>query len=628
MRLILAAVWLLTAEFSSAQMSWDLNSPFLQTALIEEKTGEITEKVVRKARIEGELIELEKEEGGLLVLPRRQLLALLPRLPQSGMSFLQKDAEDALEVLQGAQSKFPQRSEVSPAALAEWQRLALKRTEYDEVRSAALDQWLEKIGQVPIDAKPEDLEKIRQDGLMFVDQFPGRAEEIERALVGLGELRSIDLRKLDSVSLDFGALGENWILGVIFWALLILPLAAAFKGISQGLRSFREGLPRAGMVWLIVGGVAAGFLAALLLAEKEDRASPLLEEGLASSTSARRAGWFSLNGTEKWSNQPPKRIQLPASDWLAFLNEKARFGAGSDSFPFWYLASPRMLKTGSALILLQPLQANFITLPFRFDFHLPKTGQSLTGLELRGASIGKIPLGAFLGQLVWDSFQPAYQAFVEKCGLNQGVQWIAGEGETVVIQVPSVKRPKPTAKESLPAQELAEVFDQGFGEIYKGKVVTVEGALIAVSSRRETLGAGTGVAVSDSMDEFILQGIPEGPNRRFGLQVRCQFKSDDTYSLDTKGDLFMSKHAKAADTYSLGANGDLPKPKDNSQNPFAGIPVLRRHQGVTLVRMSAGRVESGPDEKRVVTLYDCRKAEGFEGGAWKTIWESATQPSH
>jgi len=290
------------------------------------------------------------------------------------------------------------------------------------------------------------------------------------------------------------------------------------------------------------------------------------------------------------------------------------------------LAKPRMYKTDSSLMVLQSVQAKFINLPFRFNFNFPKTGQSLVELELTGVSIGKIPLGASLGRLVWNLFQPSYQSFVETCGLNQGVRWLAGEGMTMVIEIPQTKKPTPVARDSLSAKDLAEVFDQGYGEIYLGRVITVEGALISVSSRRETLGAGTGLAVADPIDEFVLQGIPEGPSHRFGLQVRCQFKSNDTYSLDTKGDLFVSKNARATDTYSLGANEDLPKPKDTPQDPFAGIPVLRRQQGITLVRMSAGRVESGPDEKRAVTLYDCRKVEGYEGGAWKMIWESEIQP--
>ena len=609
-----------------AEVPMDLGSPFLQTALIQGQAGEIEEKVVRKGKINGEVVELEKEDGGLVVLPRRQLLGILPHLPQPGTAYLKSDAQRALAVLQEAQINFPQRPEVRPEVIAEWKKLSASKTEQDDLQNTALNAWLEKSSRLSSDTAPEELEKMRQEGIPFLEKFPERAKEIERELVGLRELGAIDLQKVDSVPFELGSLGEKWIFGVILWALLILPMGVALKGFSDGLRGFREGLPLAGVVRLTVGGLATGFLVMLLLGGKEGRASPLLLEKAASSTSARRAGWFSLNVREKWSNQAPKKIILPASDWLAFLNEKVQVGAGSDLFPFWHLAKPELFKKDSALMVLQPVQAKVITLPFRFNFHLPKTGQSLTDLELSGASIGKIPLGASLARLIWNSFQPSYRSFAETCGLNQGVRWLAGEGVTVVVEVPQTKKPKPVAKESLSAQELAEVFDQGYGEIYKGRVITVEGALISVSSRRETMGAGTGLAVPDPIDEFVLQGIPEGPGRRFGLQVRCQFKSGDTYSLDTRGDLFQSKNPNLGDANSPSTNQTLSKSRDTLPDLFAGIPVLRRHQGVTLVRMSAGRVESGPDERRVVNLYDCRKVEGYEGGVWKIIWEPEIQP--
>lgn len=252
------------------------------------------------------------------------------------------------------------------------------------------------------------------------------------------------------------------------------------------------------------------------------------------------------------------------------------------------------------LVLTQPLQAKFISLKLRFIFPLPKPGQSLTDLEVSGASMGKIPLGAALGQQVWQLLQSSYQPAAEKCGLNQGVRWLGGEGDKVVVEIPETRKPKPQAKESLSARELAEVFDQGFGEVYEGKVVTVEGALVEVSSLRETLGVGTKLEKQDPMDEFTLEGIPEESGRKYALRVRCQFKSSESYFLDAKGDLFKSAPV--------------------SQNPGSDIPILRRLDGATKVRVSAGRVESKPTETRLITLYDCRKVEGFNGKDWVTIW--------
>ena len=82
-----------------AEVPMDLGSPFLQTALIQGQAGEIEEKVVRKGKINGEVVELEKEDGGLVVLPRRQLLGILLHLPQPGTAYLKSDAQRALAVL-------------------------------------------------------------------------------------------------------------------------------------------------------------------------------------------------------------------------------------------------------------------------------------------------------------------------------------------------------------------------------------------------------------------------------------------------------------------------------------------------------------------------------------------------
>ena len=67
-----ALVWLCAAGLLRAEVPMDLDSPFVHTVLIQEKTGEITEKAVRKGQIKEGLIEFEKEEGGLLILPRKQ----------------------------------------------------------------------------------------------------------------------------------------------------------------------------------------------------------------------------------------------------------------------------------------------------------------------------------------------------------------------------------------------------------------------------------------------------------------------------------------------------------------------------------------------------------------------------
>jgi len=599
MRRAVVLSWLLAAGFLQAEAPMDLNSPFVQTVLIQEKNGEITEKAVRKGKINGPVLELEKEEGGLLVLPCVQVVALLPRLPQAGTAYLQSDAERALKILEVAQNKFPQRPEVAASTMEEWQRLGSAKTEHDQVRSAALDEWLKRSSRIESETPPEELDNMNKEGADFLTQFPQRSSEIQRELRGLKELRGIDLTKMDSVQFELGPLGENFAFGLILWALLIIPVVVALKTFPDALKGFREGVPLAGGLRFLIGFVALTFVALILLAGKEGGAKELSQEQPASAA-ARKAGWFSINHQEKWSNQSAKKIPLPASDWLAFLKEKTLVGSGADSFPFWHLEKPKISTTKTSLVVSQPLRAKFISMHLRFEFSPLKDGQSTTDMELQSASVGRVPLGAFFGGLIWSQFQASYQPMAEKLGLTQGVRWLAGGEGTVVVEIPGTRKPAPQAKDSLSAKELAEVFDQGFGEIYEGRVVTLEGSLVEVSSIQETLGAGTKLEKEDPMDEFTLEGLSEGPGRKYPLRVRCQFKGSDAYFLDSRGDLYKSA--------------------PQAQNPSADIPILRRLSGITKVRISGGRVESKASETRLITLYDCRKVEGFDGKDWVAIW--------
>ena len=595
----MALGWLLAAGFLRAEAPMDLNSPFVQTVLIQERNGEITEKAVQKGKLNGAVLELEKEEGGLLVLPRTQVVALLPRLPHAGAAYLQSDVQRALKILEEAQDKFPQRPEVAANTIAQWRELGSAKTEHDQVRATALDEWLKRSSRISSETPPEELDKLNKDGAEFLTQFPQRSSEIQRELRGLKELSGIDLKKIDSVQFELGPLGENFVPGLILWALLIIPLVVALKAFPDALKGFREGVPLAGGLRLLIGVVALTFVVFVLLPGKERGAKELSQEE-AASAAARKAGWFSINHQEKWSNQSAKKIPLSTSDWLAFLDEKILVGSGADSFPFWYLEKPKISTTGTSLVASQSLNAKIISLHLTFEFSPPVDGQSTTDLELQSAFVGRIPLGAVFGGLILSQLHSSYQPVAEKLGLTQGVRWLAGREGTIVVEIPETKKPAPQAKDSLSARELAEVFDQGFGEIYEGRVVALEGSLVEVSSIQETLGVGTKLEKVDPMDEFTLEGLPGGSGRRYALRVRCQFKSSDTYFLDSKGDLYKSA--------------------PQAQNPSADIPMLRRLSGITKVRISGGRVESKASETRLITLYDCRKIEGFDGQGWVTIW--------
>jgi hypothetical protein len=200
--------------------------------------------------------------------------------------------------------------------------------------------------------------------------------------------------------------------------------------------------------------------------------------------------------------------------------------------------------------------------------------------------------------------------------------------DMLLVEIPSARQRRPVAKDSLSAKELAEVFGQGFGDIYKDKYVTVEGVLDEVQSNRENLGKGI-LEKADPLDEFYLIGIPpNGLKRR--IRIRCQIKSQErSYFLDGKGDLYYKEYTEKVveetndkkTANGSGASNGKPAIQElvKSLNPSNDQSIFRK--GGT-VKFYGGRVESSKVEMETVTIYDCQKFEVNENGVIKTLWEA------
>jgi hypothetical protein len=201
-----------------------------------------------------------------------------------------------------------------------------------------------------------------------------------------------------------------------------------------------------------------------------------------------------------------------------------------------------------------------------------------------------------------------------------------------VVEIPSAHQKRPQAKESITAKELAEVYDQGYGNIYKDKYITVEGVLEEVQSTRENLGKGV-LEKADPLDDFYLIGIPSNGLKR-KIRIRCQIKSQErSYFLDGKGDLYYKEYSekvieetsnkKTASSSSAGSSSSAEKSTMQELvtvlNPNADQSIFRK--GGT-VKFYGGRIESGKVEMESVTIYDCQKFEVKENGVSKTLWEA------
>jgi hypothetical protein len=575
----------------------DLESPFLKTALIKENNGLTVEKAVRKGKIKGGLIELDKDEGGLLVLPVEQVLAVLPKIPQTGTAYLQSDAQRALETLNKAQKIYPERAEVSPSALIEWDKLSRQATEADQVERKALENWFQSVSEVPPEAKTEEIRALVEQGEGFAEKFPDQEKRIDEQVKGLKEISKIDLSKTANLSFPIGNFGDNFVPGAILWAILVIPIILVIHGISGAIQGFKERLPLAAFLRLFIALIAGSFLVLVLWPDP----IPQPNGNKGSQSIAQRALWLSRNMVEGWADQPVQKINMPLETWEGLVVEKLQPGVEDLSSLLWHLEKPVFSKTNGQFSVLQPLVLKIVPVTFKFIFAIPEKGQSWNDAQIIGFQIGHLPLGKFIGSFALQPIAFAYESVRSSYGLDKGVQWMGGEVGALVVEIPSAQKKRPQAKETISAKELAEVYNQGFGDIYKDRYVAVEGDLVEVQSRKEIVG-GDSLKREDPFDEFYMEGLPIDRNRRIPVRIRCQIKSEKTFFLDGKGDLFEGA--------------------PNPQNPRTDIPVLRKGTKGTNIRISAGRVESGESERRLINIYDCRKLEGYEAGQWKVLWEA------
>lgn len=580
-----------------AEAPMDLNSPFLKTALIKENNGLTVEKAVRKGKIKGGLIELERDEGGLLILPVEQVLAVLPKIPLAGATYLQSDARRALTVLIEAQKLFPDRVEVTASTIAEWDKLSRQATQADEIERKALEDWFQSATKISPQAKMDEIRALSEQGESFAEKFPEEQKRIYEQVKGLRELSKIDLSKVTNPAFQIGNFGDNFVPGAILWVILVVPLIMFISGVSGAIQGFKERLPLAGLLRLVLALTGGGLLGLVLWPE----ATKILPTGENTEihSSAQRGLWLSRNLIEQWADQPSQKVNVPIEAWLGFISGTLQVGTEDLSSLFWCLQKPMIKRESKQLLVVQPLVLKILPINLIFVFSEPSKGQSWTEADLTSFKIGHLPLGKLVGSYALQALSVAYEGVRTGFALDKGVRWVMDSDDMLVVETPSARQKRPVAKESLSAKELAEVFDQGFGDIYKDKYITVEGDLIEVQSRREIVGGDT-LKREDPFDEFYLEGLPADGIRRLEVKIRCQLKSEKTFFLDGKGDLFEGA--------------------PNPQNPRTDIPVLRKGTSGTKIRISAGRIESGGSERRLINIYDCRKLEGNEAGGWKVLW--------
>ena len=112
----------------------DLDSPFIKIALIKGSTGAVEGREVAKAKVVEDKIEFITIKGGAAIFPSSDVLALLPKIPDSGIVYQLKDVDEAIRFLESLPEEIKQKPEASIETLQKWKDLRKPAEEADAKR--------------------------------------------------------------------------------------------------------------------------------------------------------------------------------------------------------------------------------------------------------------------------------------------------------------------------------------------------------------------------------------------------------------------------------------------------------------------------------------------------------------
>jgi len=606
--------WLIT-NVGFAQAPIDLDSPFLKTAIVEGRLGKPEEFEIRQARVLAENLEMKKLDGSILVAPQAKVLAVLPKLPPDGFTYTQSDAQKTLEFLRKAQTVLPKRAETSAQNLKVWEEMAARPSAFDQAvdsqKDKAVQQWLDQIQPEEGKPKPIDLAEYFRQGERLSRENNQKSEEIQKRLEKVRNLMAMDLREVRGKELPTDWTELIPVLPGILSIFLLLLGIWTLMNLGNFLSSIKAGVIRTsqkggesqttvnlrGLIYLVYATLGATLLYFFL----RPNSPPVPREISGESVGLTgRAFYLSMNSFSRWSSQGKTSVSLPAADVFTFLQTiLPRKEIRANEFVSFF--GPEVGWNAGVVHWRQTIKLGF--LPIRLDFQLLPSAQPflLEKPVLGGCWIGRIPLGEFIGRLLWGRMEAVTSSWDRSLGLQNGATWMWTQGETIQVLVPQVLgrkeekklselggREKAKFKEVVSAQELARVFAQGDGEVYLQRTIQLTGRLKGVSSMHRlgnTQASESGASsafpqgLEDEPDGFILETGVQGSDSP--IQIKVLVKSPDTYFLDNRGDLYRE-----------------------GSSPNSAVPLVARQKNALF---KGGRVERM--ERNMIEVYGAQPPE-------------------
>ena len=601
---------------------YDLDSPFTKTAIIEGQYGKSEEREILSAKIVDKVFELVRPDGSLAVIDKDKVKAILPKLPSPGLAFTQQEAKDALAIISRAKESLPSCAETSESVVAAWNKYANEKSRHEISKEKATqteaEAWIAKYPIEKDDVIKIDSEKYLKEGQVLLEKEGADKKLIKERMSKIQQLMSMDLSRVqdlvltadwDQVSIYFPMILALWFVILILWA--FFNASNVFTALKLTIESLFSGNTRIAIPAKIILWISCCMIAVYLVVQSSRKEpvpmefSSVMSNPLVHSPSE-KALYLSLNSKNKWSSQGSRQSEVSSKELLELVFHK--FKPNESETTLYRFGQPSISLLKDRILWVQPISLLKYQLQLRFEIPIGVGNFAFENMPISSCHLGGLPLGGFLGEIIFHQLEPSFANFNDLLGIRAGSVWSWRGNDRIVVNTPEVIlsqkngtdslsiKSVPTYKKVVSSQELAEVFAKGFSSVYMGQYVEVWGAVVEVSSGHRlgnnlstemvrnalTQSGGPDAAAKvmsagneDLPDSFYLSTGNDGQTPK--VKVKCVVKSPTAYFLDTRGDLYTA-----------------------GQNPATDASLLPKG---TPISFQGGRVESF--ERNTVEIYGC-----------------------
>jgi len=569
----------------------DLESPFVKIALIKGSTGAVEGREVTKVKIIGDKIEFITIKGGVGIFPASDVLAILPKIPDSGIVYQLKDLNEAIRFLESLPAEIKQKPEASTGTLQKWKDLkkpveeAEKKRKQEDAEAAAqkaieekkaaeeklkaeldrLTSWLKEAANFQKPRSEEELEKLRVEGQSFLRNKTGDSAKVYDCLAVLSQVLPKekggplpDLAKLSEVQ---PKIVPDDLLVWVTAGILIVSFIGLLMGLSftsSGVTRLREGAVLGGVVFGGLGLAILGGFAAIWWPIHGDgenisfTISPTLEGTITFAKNSIKPVYYLPSSESKATG-----LEF-ASSLLASLSpsdeSSGMFKGKLKEGTLWIKADAWMWK--------QPVTALGIPIPvsFMFEGKIPKATE-WTDVAIEKVSLGRLTLPVSVGSIFCEGMKSTMQSGLSSGGFPSIKVTQIDDGQLLISTQASGTKPKVEVKEDvkeevkeevkevsrevyqkeITAEALGKIYREGKLDAFLGKFVLLDGIIIEISSGSEYSGgvnASPGLGLNrpqakmkeDDFDVLYLKGV---------AKVKCFIKSKDTFAKDSNGDIYL-----------------------------------------------------------------------------------------